>query len=385
MKARKKKGMLVLVLVMVLFDDALCQSDHDWMVDGDDMYAIPTGNVSIGTTIPYAEAKLHAVNLLRDYTAKALFGESRWGYGIFGKANEGQGIVGISGDGKDPRSRSLDDIIGVYGDANDYGVYGTSTNGTGGYFTSENGNAATFDGDVLIRGKVGIHEIDPYAFLNYTGTYGYVKFGGPKEGDIFRSHFNGSGEGAAVRATAGSTQLSAYLAYSCEEGDFAGYFFGNVYAGGNVGIGILNPTAKLQVDGDIKATGAEINGDLTITEAYKGNITSTSSNDGAPFPRPAFDSGWQQIKQGTFKTFIHDIGGNVDNYVVDLQFDGEAGISNAFYGTEYHTTPASSDYVSTMTNRGAYWCRLTTTQIEVYRAVMDSYANKVRVRIWVYR
>ena len=90
---------------------------------------------------------------------------------------------------------------------------------------------------------------------------------------------------------------------------------------GNVGIGQSAPTAKLDVNGTVKATAGDVAGDLKVSGAYKGTI---GPNGGAPFPRPAYDSGWVAISPGEQKRLTHNIGGNTDNYVVDMQFKGSS-------------------------------------------------------------
>jgi hypothetical protein len=137
---------------------------------------------------------------------------------------------------------------------------------------------------------------------------------------------------------------------------------------GNVGIATSSPDAKLDVDGDLKVTGA-----------YKGNISSSSGSDGAPFPRPAYDSGWVAVAQNSEVTLTHNIGGNVDNYVVDLQLKADPlylpyGVNSAAYGL--YNDPAG--------DMGAFYKELTTTSIKVYRATKDLTAAEIRVRIWVY-
>ena len=49
--------------------------------------------------------------------------------------------------------------------------------------------------------------------------------------------------------------------------------------------------------------------------------------------RPAYDSGWVSVDQGGRADLEHDLGGNVDNYIVDLQFQGTGGINNTTYGS----------------------------------------------------
>jgi hypothetical protein len=115
---------------------------------------------------------------------------------------------------------------------------------------------------------------------------------------------------------------------------------------GNIGIGTNSPGARLEVNGDLKVTGA-----------YKGNI---GPNNGAPFPRPAYDSGWIDGIFMDYVTIYHNIGGDPNNYVVHSQDTGPEyeGICN-----------------KTM------WQNLTSTSIQVRTNFTD---GQVRVRIWVY-
>ena len=53
------------------------------------------------------------------------------------------------------------------------------------------------------------------------------------------------------------------------------------------------------------------------------------------FPAPDYDSGWYSIAQNETKTFTHNLGGNVDNYVVDMQFKQFGGLHQMYYGTDY--------------------------------------------------
>lgn len=102
-----------------------------------------------------------------------------------------------------------------------------------------------------------------------------------------------------------------------------------------------------------------------------GNIPSASC-----FPRPAYDSGWITTPMGSpsqfyTKTLAHNLGGNADDYVVDLQrkVSGIAGpnLSNQDFGS-------------------AYWYSfLTPSSVKVsapYSAV--DLVTSVRIRIWVY-
>jgi hypothetical protein len=108
-----------------------------------------------------------------------------------------------------------------------------------------------------------------------------------------------------------------------------------------------------------------------VTGAYRGNI---GPNNGAPFPRPAYDSGWQAVSAGGTITLTHGLGGDADNYVVDLQFKNASGRHNLYYGHDY----------TIGLFRGAAWSELTSSQIKVTRLSNDTDSPEVRVRIWVY-
>ena len=112
------------------------------------------------------------------------------------------------------------------------------------------------------------------------------------------------------------------------------------------------------------------NGDLFVSGAYRGDI---GPNLGAPFPRPAWDSNWGSIDIAETKTFYHNIGGDVDNYVVELTFKDSGGkILGAvnYWDVIY---------------KGARWFDLTSESIKVRRDLGDILIDKVRLRIWVYR
>jgi hypothetical protein len=142
-----------------------------------------------------------------------------------------------------------------------------------------------------------------------------------------------------------------------------------IESGGNVGIGTTTPGAKLEVSGDLKVTGA-----------YTG-----------AFPRPAYNSGWITINPSTHRVIIHNVGGNVDDYVVDLQFkdvDGVWGTNNIGMGSDKWAAGVSGDFPNGFWSfgyhySGACWTNLTSTSIMVVRQAYDTEADQIRVRIWV--
>jgi hypothetical protein len=194
-------------------------------------------------------------------------------------------------------------------------------------------------------GNVGIGTTTPEAKLHIRSSYPEVRF---EESDQSDKKWSIAGYNSGLVFTETGEGHAMYI----EEG-------------GQVGIGTISPGAKLEVDGDLKVAGA-----------YKGNISSSSGSDGAPFPRPAYDSGWQEVSRGINVALQHNIGGDPNNYVVDMQFKGVVlgiGVNQALYGG-----------VSTLDGTGAFWFALTDTEIFVHREINNVTAAEIRVRIWVY-
>ncbi len=95
---------------------------------------------------------------------------------------------------------------------------------------------------------------------------------------------------------------------------------------------------------------------------------------------PVYDSGWVTLAQDEAKTLTHNLGGNTDNYVVDMQYKYSSIVNQRYYG--------GADFganVSGMENHrvGAYWRSLTDSAITVYRRPEDTFAARVRIRIWI--
>ena len=99
---------------------------------------------------------------------------------------------------------------------------------------------------------------------------------------------------------------------------------------------------------------------------------------------PAYDSGWVSIRPGQAMTLKHHLGGDLDDYVVimDYKAKGVNGVNQRYYGgADFGTHPAPGHAVNDRV--GAYWRSLTTSSITLYRRPEDTYADWVRVRIWV--
>ena len=95
----------------------------------------------------------------------------------------------------------------------------------------------------------------------------------------------------------------------------------------------------------------------------------------------SYQSGWTSIPaDGIGKDFNHSLGGNTDDYVVYLQSKGPAasvlGINQHEYGWNYYRTDATSDKWT-----GVAWSNLEDDFISVIRALDDTAAEEVRIRI----
>jgi hypothetical protein len=111
-----------------------------------------------------------------------------------------------------------------------------------------------------------------------------------------------------------------------------------------------------------------------------GSVTYSGALVGA-FPRPAWDSDWGTISAGTCSLLSHDLGGDADDYVVDLQFKDTTG-SPPLMGIHNYGYACDTDGAN---YTGGFWRSLTNASIVVCRCSSDDRVGEVRVRIWVYQ
>jgi hypothetical protein len=111
-------------------------------------------------------------------------------------------------------------------------------------------------------------------------------------------------------------------------------------------------------------------GDLHVAGgAFTGNI----AGDGAPFPRPAFDSGWINVEPPA--TVPLGVSGslpsaqyNKDNFVIDLMTRNSGYPSNEYVGSEvYYIVEGDNDITVEVTSGAPEW------------------VTQIRLRIWYYR
>ena len=92
----------------------------------------------------------------------------------------------------------------------------------------------------------------------------------------------------------------------------------------------------------------------------------------SPGPDYAFDSGWIHIAPGQPVYLTHNLGGSIDDYVVDLRFTSDDDLiyfhHHGFGGT----------------NGGTYWSNLSTSSIKITSLEASERASyRFRVRIWL--
>ena len=122
--------------------------------------------------------------------------------------------------------------------------------------------------------------------------------------------------------------------------------------------------------------GYGLGGDSKFEVSNNGDIIYDGALKGA-FPRPAYDSGWVSINKDEHLYLYHWLGGNVDNYVVDLIFyDG------GDHGINIHGLGGFRQFEEEK-GSGAFWRILDSNKIVVKRKKQDTFADKIRVRIWV--
>lgn len=323
-------------------------------------------------------------------------------------------------------------VEGICGTKDGYGLRAENTaqGGTGLFAKSgQGGYAAVFDGSVAL-GETTVPE-------NLWGCYIYdgVGFWGGGKDVYSTSCWNWNfyrkrvpyGDQICVLEVDGYRNIAGIelcdmgillrTKESASEGDASPPTRMVIKPNGNVGVGTLSPNARLHVAGDTiisngnvgigtdkPSTKLDVSGDLKVHGAYRGDI---GPNGGAPFPRPAYDSGWIPVKPGTHQKLIHSIGGNVDNYFVDLQLRGigggigddtdYSGINNAYIGGMRNWTDGCDTggvwYLPNEEADGAFWHSLTAESITVHwleptthgvSHTIRDYAGDVRIRIWVY-
>lgn len=266
----------------------------DWIRNGDQLYSSNSGFVGIGTTSP--SAKL-------DVAGEAETGisvSSSGSYGIWSKSDT-PSAAAILGEGL------TSDSWGVYG----YNQYGGIA--VRGY--SDGGWAGHFDGNLYVSENVGIGTTSPSAKLDVAGGSGTgisvssnSSFGIWSKSDTpSAAAILGEAQSSETWGVYGYNQFGGIAVRGYSAGGWAGYFDGNLYVSGNVGIGTSNPGAKLHVNKKIR-----IGEDPSYPTVY-GEIIHEGGGSGFIINSNAGGGTWADLyfqTNGTTKMFIES-GGNV--------------------------------------------------------------------------
>jgi hypothetical protein len=211
-----------------------------------------------------------------------------------------------------------------------------------------------------------------------TGEYASVSGGGGNMASFHTASVSGGqynvASGWASSSSGGvlNTAIGAYASVSGGRNNEAIGSASSVTGGGGVDSNVGNTAHGdySSVNGGLNNTAhgnnSSVSGGVGNTAYYTGQ-----SKTGA---RPDYDSGWVAFNGLDSRTLYHNLGGNPDNYIVDMQTYGSL-IGRNIYGYG-HWFDADKHY-------GCFWKGLTENSIEVLRNG-DASIDEVRIRIWNY-
>lgn len=229
-----------------------------------------------------------------------------------------------------------------------------------------------------------------YAMATSSVNYGIV--GASRSPDGYGGFFYNNGGGIGLSGQTDAASGAGVLASGIDSG-------ADLILGGNANTGAgddgiitsdpnyassdmvlkVNDTLRIDLDNDADGEDADFeirNGaDALIFDVDESGAVIFGGAGIAAFPRPAYDSGLVGVTAGGTQTLNHGLGGNIDNYVVDLT------CQHATYGR--HIWGLGGD-VTAGGFYGVFWRNLTTSAITVERATNDGECPQVRVRIWMY-
>jgi len=254
--------------------------DGDWTIDSDDMYSAVSGNVGIGTTTPSNKMQIEAG------ADTALFATGTSGtVGYFNNTNTTDNYYGISA---------------ICANTPDYG--------TGGYFE---GGGIGLEAQSNLSGdgsRMGIHSEASNGTIWNTGVYGSGT-GGTCAFGLF-------GE-----ASGGSTAYGIYAVASGGATNWAGYFDGDAYFEGDVGIGANNPSAKLTIKNNTDT--------VSVVNIIGADATTSIETKNIMYLRRSAVSGVKNANTASLAVGAYETGINGGTRL-DIRLTGRAGPGNSY-------------------------------------------------------
>ena len=301
--------------------------------------------------------------------------------GIYGTSNSSTGVVGDGGSG-----------TGVQGTGGDRGVYGFSSAGEGVYGMSA-GSVGVEGASVNSIGVRGTNVL--YNNRGELATAGEGVYGVSTTGDGVKGESSGSGKSGVYGL---SHQADGYGVYGGNWGGGYGVYGGvatgtGVFAHSQNGTGLTAKHGQTGNYADIGTADAAVkavavsggntaiisSGDLVIDGEMNSFRGTVGPNGGAPFPRPAYDSGWTSYSAGDTRFFYLNPGMPTylyswENFMVDVKLmtleDG-----NPADIRDYHSFNSFNwDFIR------IYWWLTPDNTIGL--SVTNDEAIRIRVRIW---
>ena len=306
-------------------------------------------------------------------TANGEHGRGVWGIAD-GTGSDAYGVSGSSvhADGVEGFTQSADHS-GVYGHSdNGWGVYGISSNKPGVVGETSNPNLSGVYGYSASAAGVRGRSEGNAGVVGWTAATGASGVLGHSEVSV---GVRGMSETqAGVVGSTSSSAASGVLGHSQTGAGVRGESDENHGVAG-VTRSINNSHAGVYARNYGRGPAVFSDGDLYVSGAILGSI---GPNDGAPFPRPAYDSGWVALAKGEAHSLIHNIGGNIDDYIILMN---QRNIGHGY------TNFGDGLYLRDDDWAGYFWDKLSPTTVEIWRGNNDLFSDgfECRVRIWVYR
>lgn len=218
-----------------------------------------------------------------------------------------------------------------------------------------------------------------YAMATSGTNYGII--GASRSPDGYAGYFYNEGGGVGLYARSLDSGNDVILGGNANTttGDDGVLSSDPAYAGSDL-VFLTNDGVRIELDNDGDGEDADLeirdkDGNNIFNVDESGDVSYSGALIGA-FPRPAYNSGWLRIGLNATNTRTHNLGGNIDDYVVDLTCKNvNDSINNRGVGGDWNWEE----------HYGVYWYDLTTSTITVRRMEEDHFCPQFRVRIWVYK